>query len=110
MTMRIIGLALSAGMLSVWPSMAAAQPRGTLVYSASPGPGRGELFLLELPGGTPEKIDLHRLQQANGPVWSPDGTWIAFSGGVGAFSDGIYRVDLDGSAPRKLTPIQGDLV
>jgi Tol biopolymer transport system component len=57
------------------------------------------LYVVPAAGGTPRAIS--SVESVN-PVWSPDGTWIAFWG-----DDGTYIVRADGATPeRRATPVR----
>jgi Tol biopolymer transport system component len=60
-----------------------------------------ELFVMELPGGTPKRISAEG-QRAFQPAWSPDGKWLSC---VTWTHDGghIWRVRPDGSGAQQLT-------
>jgi imidazolonepropionase-like amidohydrolase/Tol biopolymer transport system component len=62
-----------------------------------------ELYVMDYPGGTPEKVvrDLDVVQQH--PAWSPDGKSLAFAGWSDAEGGHLYKVDADGGRPEQLT-------
>jgi Tol biopolymer transport system component len=79
-------------------------PDGTTILIQAPGPR----FLLVPTGGGPSVPILldQSLINANEPVWSPDGQWIAFSGATANDLD-IYIVQKDGSNLRQVTHTHG---
>jgi dipeptidyl aminopeptidase/acylaminoacyl peptidase len=91
-----------------------------LVYVAANPPGENnwwvaQLYTQELGGGAPKSIldttkvsgPLHGLQIAV-PRWSPDGTRIAFIGGLmsdqGSTGGDVYLIPATGGEPRDMTP------
>ena len=84
-----------------------------LVYTAAPGPGDdnwyiAQLYTLDLQSGAAKSILQPKLQLAN-PRWSPDGSTIAFIGGLmsdeGATGGDIYTINpSSGGKPKNVTP------
>jgi Tol biopolymer transport system component len=65
------------------------------------------VFVLDLEGAVDQTIEIDGLSLF-GPVWSPDGEWIAFSGaGSGPFAD-IYISRPDGSEQRQVTETEAN--
>jgi len=61
----------------------------------------GDIWITGREGGQAQRLTVHPAQEG-GPVFSPDGRWIAFTG----FYDGgvdVYVVSVDGGSPRRLT-------
>jgi Tol biopolymer transport system component len=67
---------------------------GKIAYQWRPTPEAPMvLYVIPAKGGTTQEIST--VESAN-PIWSPDGTWIAFSS-----DDGMYVVPADGTAPER---------
>lgn len=63
----------------------------------------GDLYVMDFPGGTPQRIvDLERAG-AHNPSWSPDGRWLAFVSWNDATGGQVHRVRTDGSSLEQLT-------
>jgi dipeptidyl aminopeptidase/acylaminoacyl peptidase len=93
-----------------------------LAYIGAPPPGRDNWWVAklytEIPGSSPKVAldpasvagSLHGLQIAL-PRWSPDGSQIAFIGGLmsdqGATAGDVYVVAADGGEPANVTPAIG---
>ena len=82
-----------------------AGPVGRLVYGVNQGGYQG-ICVMDLPAGTVTQIVPPGAFYF--PHWSPDGKWIAFSGGTYLNSQ-IYVVRPDGTGLRRVTPGFGDL-
>jgi len=79
-----------------------ALPDGRLVFAWNSN-GRWELFRLD-PGGAPQQVLKDWPESALDPMWSPDGTRIAFvSDHDGDENFNLYVLPADGGAPRALT-------
>ena len=104
---RLVGcvLLLVAGLVGHGHSLAQEVPRGTLVFSEYISGVAQGIYLMDLPGGAVTQV---MPSNAYGyPKWSPDGQWIAFSGGASGNSQ-IYVVRPDGTALRRVTDGSGD--
>lgn len=103
---RIVGLLVGLALLPVASdasAAAAADPsyNGLIAFSRqsqwSPGDGVDAIFVVAPGGGTPRRVTPDGFWGY--PVWSPEGTRIAFK----RRNQGIWVVALDGSAPRQLS-------
>jgi tricorn protease len=76
-----------------------------VVFSAE-----GNLWLGSLSAGTAERITSDEGVEIN-PRFSPDGKWIAFTGGYDGGTD-VYVMSIEGGAPRRLTydPTRAEMV
>ncbi len=64
------------------------------------------LYVMSLPDGTPRLLAETEGENHHQPVWSPDGTALAFVGWDDEVGGHIWRIPADGSAaPRRLTSI-----
>lgn len=62
----------------------------------------GELYLMDLPDGTPRRLtDLDAVKAQ--PTWSPDGEWIAFTTWSTADGGHLYRVRRNGNELERVT-------
>ena len=88
---------LSAEAEPLWMRFPAISPDGkTIVFSY-----KGDLFTVPAVGGQARQITTNAAYDAY-PVWSPDGSRIAFSSTrEGSFD--IYVIDKDGGVPTRLT-------
>ena len=73
-------------------------------------PGRSDnsdVLIVSAQGGEPRNLTAGNSGSDRGPVWSPDGTRIAYTGSLeensGAAQSDVFVVDVDGGAPRNLT-------
>jgi len=62
----------------------------------------GDIFTADAHGGNPINLT-HSLVRERGPVWSPDGSQIAFIKGTGQGSAAIYIMTRSGAHQRRLT-------
>ena len=85
---------------------------GKLVYTAAPGPGDdnwfvAQLYTLDLASRQAKSILKPSLQLAN-PRWSPDGSTIAFIGGLmsdeGVTGGDLFTIAAGGGESKNLTP------
>ncbi len=63
------------------------------------------IWIAETSGANPRMLT-HEVGVQQQPAWSPDGRWLAYSGGHGYQTYEIYVVSVDGEAPRQLTKNQ----
>jgi len=62
---------------------------------------QGDIWQMQIDGSDPRRLTIHEAYEAN-PVWSPDGSWIAFSGGRYGNND-VYTIEAGGGIPNRLT-------
>jgi dipeptidyl aminopeptidase/acylaminoacyl peptidase len=66
-----------------------------------------DILVVPASGGTPRNLTSSNRGPDRGPVWSPDGSRIAYTGSLtensGASQSDLFVVPLEGSAPRNLT-------
>ncbi|MDX1332795.1 MAG: MdsD protein, partial [Robiginitalea sp.] len=62
---------------------------------------QGDIWRMQIDGSDPRRLTIHEAYEAN-PVWSPDGAWIAFSGGRYGNND-VYAIAAGGGIPNRLT-------
>jgi dipeptidyl aminopeptidase/acylaminoacyl peptidase len=84
----------------------------TFLATAAPGPGDNnwyiaQIYTIGIESGKATSILKTPMQIAN-PVWSPDGTRVAFIGGLmsdeGQNGGDVFSVPVSGGEPRNLTP------
>ncbi|MBX3404905.1 MAG: serine/threonine-protein kinase [Phycisphaeraceae bacterium] len=81
----------------VAPALAPAGPRRIVVQALGP---TDQLWLIDLESGTSSQLTFHADNSC--PVWSPDGTVLAFRSNMGGRAE-IYRMPADGSgAPEQV--------
>jgi TolB protein len=79
-------------------------PDGTrLAYGSTHG-----ITVVPLDGSPPYVVGRPNYH-SNDPAWSPDGTTIAYAGGDNDAERGVYLVDVDGSAPHRVTTTGGSV-
>src|SRR5689334_24821854 len=61
----------------------------------------GDLWIASLPGGEARRLTTHDGTETH-PLFSPDGTRIAFAGEYDGGPD-LYVIGIDGGAPQRLT-------
>ena len=70
---------------------------------------QGDIWRVQVDGSDPRRLTIHEAYETN-PVWSPDGSEIAFSGGRYG-NDDVFTIKADGSVPARLTyHSAGDMV
>ena len=78
-------------------------PNGRLLVYAAGGAGNGtDLWLVDVATGT-ERPLLRTPGDQYGPVWSPDGAWIAFLGAVPGDATRVTVVGADGLDPHAIS-------
>lgn len=92
---------LVAGECETWPDM----PTGRIAYTQAFSDGTSAIYLMK-PDGTDRRCLVDTPGSDLSPAWSPDGRWIAFTGGTDS-SIGIYLVRADGTGPRRLKTVPG---
>lgn len=85
----------------LWMRNSAISPDGTTIAFCY----KGDLFTVPTQGGVAQQITTHPAYDTK-PVWSPDGTKIAFASNREKSFD-IYLVDKKGGVPKKLTTHSG---
>ncbi|MDQ6885889.1 MAG: hypothetical protein M3068_01210 [Gemmatimonadota bacterium] len=90
-------------------SQSSFSPNGKQLAFTAQREGKDVLYILDLASRRiVRRIDAP-LETVTGPTWSPDGTQLVFSGGLGGISD-LYMVNSDGTGFRQLTKDRyGDL-
>jgi len=68
--------------------------------------GLNQIFVMNADGSEVRRLRLTHVLEEENPSWSPDGKWIAFDSRDNQ-GWAIYRVTLDGSGPRRITPSGG---
>jgi dipeptidyl aminopeptidase/acylaminoacyl peptidase len=76
----------------------------TVIYNDGPGRPYSRVWIRDLQSGGAVAVGSEK-EPGWGPVWSPDGRWLAYEGRVGEKS-GLVIVRPDGSGIRLVTPIQ----
>ena len=73
-------------------------------------PGRSDnsdVMVVSADGGEPRNLTASNMGSDRGPVWSPDGTRLAYTGSLvensGASQSDVFVVDVAGGGPRNLT-------
>ena len=103
MIRRLLALAAATAIAATATPALATGTRhdGLLAYDVATKSGNLAIAVAR-PGHAPRLIP-HLPAIAETPVWSPDGRWIAFSGGTWSACCQIYVVHPDGSGLRQLT-------
>ena len=81
---------------------------GTLAFQAV-----GRVWVSDLPAGTPRRLtpDSFEPSQEFGPVWSPDGEWVAFTSWDDTGGGHVWKAPVrGGGAPVRLTTEPGEYV
>ncbi len=66
----------------------------------------GDIWILRVEGGNATRLTIHPSYEHH-PRWSPNGEWIAFSGGREG-DDDVYVMPSNGGTPRQLTFLDTD--
>ena len=74
---------------------------GRIVFVSDRDDPQGEIYTRDFAGGTWTRLTSNSTQEAN-PVWSPDGSQIAYQSTASGYWD-IWVMRADGSNPRRLT-------
>lgn len=88
------------------PSSLPSIPAGRIAFHSDPG-GLDDLYVMDGDGSTLAQLT-HGLETSVPPVWSPDGTRIAFVCCLPS-RDSIYLVGADGSGLRRLVSASGEV-
>ncbi len=67
------------------------------------------VYVMDATGGTPRRIDPRSMQQSY-PTWSPDGGAVAYVGYTAEGGGHVWRADLNGGDPKRLTRRAGNYV
>jgi Tol biopolymer transport system component len=67
----------------------------------------GEIYLLEVGGGTPRLLSTLPGADNGGPNWSRDGEWLYFYSDRGGGSFQVWKMQLNGGAPVQVTKNDG---
>ena len=62
---------------------------------------QGDIWRMEIDGSNPKRLTIHEAYETN-PVWSPDGSQIAFTGGRYGNND-VFTIPTLGGGPNRLT-------
>ena len=62
---------------------------------------QGDIWRMQIDGSNPQRLTIHQAYEAH-PLWSPDGSRIAFSGGRYGNND-VYTIPAEGGVPSRLT-------
>ncbi|MFT5915595.1 MAG: tricorn protease [Bacteroidia bacterium] len=89
-----IGFSASAQMLLRTPAISPDGSKMAFSY-------QGDIWVSAPDGTNPRRLTIHEAYE-RGPVWSPDGKQIAFTGNRFGNSD-IFTVSADGGTPKRLT-------
>lgn len=98
----VLSLPASAQSGPLWMRFSAISPDGqTIAFSY-----KGDLFTVAAKGGNARQLTSNAAYDAN-PVWSPDGTRLAFASSREGSLD-IYVMNSQGGAPKRLTTDSGN--
>ena len=93
--------AFSAGPSAGHDALAPTGPTGTIAYmQASDAGNASTLFAVSVEGGAPVEIGTE--SYADYPVWSPNGTRIAYGGGADVNSTALVVANADGSGAHRI--------
>ncbi len=113
--MRKIGVCLGLFLAAAWLVLPASAEEARLLRQPTVSEGRvafvyaNDIWVVPRSGGDARRITTH-LGSESGPVFSPDGRYIAFSGQYDGNTD-VFVVPAEGGEPRRLTYHPGsDLV
>ena len=68
---------------------------------------RGEIFVVELPGGIPRLLTTIPGSDNLSPSWSHDGEWLYFASKRGSEPFQVWKIHMPDAVPSKLTPDGG---
>ena len=68
---------------------------------------RGEIYMVEVPGGVPHLVPTIPGSDNLSPSWSRDGKWLYYASKRGAEAFQIWKMPVQGGAPVRLTKIGG---
>ncbi len=77
-------------------------PDGSRIVFSSSSAAGSAIWIMDANGNDPIQLTPANSQDA-GPVWAPDGTWIAFVRGYK--NSAIWRMNADGTNPRQLASV-----
>ncbi|MDX2343049.1 MAG: hypothetical protein QNL12_04635, partial [Acidimicrobiia bacterium] len=75
---------------------------GRIAFVSNADQSSGEIYLRDFAGSTPIRLT-NNTEFDRSPMWSPDGTQIAFSRGPGMGPDNLFVMDSDGENQINLT-------
>ena len=102
MTLAVAALTASAQEHPLWMRFPAISPDGQSIAFSY----KGDLFVVPTAGGTARQLTTNAAYDAY-PVWSPDGSRIAFASSREGSLD-VYVISKDGGSPRRLTTHSAD--
>ena len=77
----------------------------TVAMHDRPGRPYSQVWIMDLTGGKSARVGGAK-ELTSGPLWSPDGKWLSYSGGEGDKS-GLWTVRADGGGANFLAPTSG---